>query len=769
MRTPVLIALAALGCGRAAPEPPPSTLQAAVERAADRYGVPRSLLLATAFVDSRFELHDTSLDGSHGLLHLIDRDDAPDALSLPRAARLSGLSADALRTDAYAGAQGGAALIRAEADAFFAEYKDLDERKLGDWWQLVMRLSGSRDARVADSYAAQVYRVLRDGFALQLADGSVARLAPQDYDSSGRAVWGAIEQDLSGEYCPNGACVAFVPASTSNYTGGRGPGISMVVIHDMEGSYSGSISWFQNPSAQASAHYMVRSSDGDITQMIHHGDVAWHAGNWTINTQSIGIEHEGYAHTGAQWYTEAMYRSSAALTRWLCDTFHIPKDRSHIIGHYEVPDPNHAGWFGGSGHHHDPCDSWNGNPTWHNNVACYWDWNHYMDLVTGGGPAATGSIAGFVGDACCGIAAGSRKPLAGAAVVLKNTSYTTTTGADGMYGFTVPPGSYTPVASASGFDPGDHSSLGSGYSPSVTVTSGGTIYGSIVLHPTQPVATPPTVTIASPADGAALSQSPAQVRGTVSDPAINTVKINGQDFPASNGAYSGTVALAQGANTITVTASNAGGTGTAVTHVSFAPPQTGVQGKITGPSGAVAGAGVTLTPGNAHTVSGADGSYEVQAPAGSYTLAVDAAGFNPLSQAATVPADRLLIADLALTPLSEPGTPHIRIDSPADGVTVDTDSVVVGGVAEVPGLTSLTVNGEQIDVDGQGGFSVVVSLHLGPNEIAVHADSMGGRSADARVGVEYAPVALGRSGCQSVPPGALGLLGLALWMRRRWR
>ena len=80
-----------------------------------------------------------------------------------------------------------------------------------------------------------------------------------------------------------------------------------------------------------------------------------------------------------------MYRSSSALTRWLCDTLHIPKDRVHIIGHYEIPDPDNAGWFGGAGHHHDPCDSWNGTPTWHNNTACYWDWTHYMALVTGGG------------------------------------------------------------------------------------------------------------------------------------------------------------------------------------------------------------------------------------------------------------------------------------------------------------------------------------------------------------------------------------------------
>src|SRR5258708_30795649 len=97
-----------------------------------------------------------------------------------------------------------------------------------------------------------------------------------------------------------------------------------LVIHDMEGSYSGSIAWFQNPSAQASAHYCIRSPDGEITQQVHDGDTAWHAGNWDTNQHAIGIEHEAYAHTGSQRCTEAMYKSSAALVRSLADPFHIP-------------------------------------------------------------------------------------------------------------------------------------------------------------------------------------------------------------------------------------------------------------------------------------------------------------------------------------------------------------------------------------------------------------------------------------------------------------
>ena len=44
------------------------------------------------------------------------------------------------------------------------------------------------------------------------------------------------------------------PAASSNYTVGReGSPVQYVVIHTMQGSYAGSISWFRNPSARVSA------------------------------------------------------------------------------------------------------------------------------------------------------------------------------------------------------------------------------------------------------------------------------------------------------------------------------------------------------------------------------------------------------------------------------------------------------------------------------------------------------------------------------------
>src|SRR5690625_490482 len=103
---------------------------------------------------------------------------------------------------------------------------------------------------------------------------------------------------------------------------------------------------------------MLRSSDGDVTQMVRDKDVAWHAGNW--NNRSIGLEHEGWV-DDPSWYTTAMYESSAALSRHICDEYGLPKNRTTIVGHHEVPGATHT----------DP--------------GPHWDWNHYLNLVNEGG------------------------------------------------------------------------------------------------------------------------------------------------------------------------------------------------------------------------------------------------------------------------------------------------------------------------------------------------------------------------------------------------
>jgi N-acetyl-anhydromuramyl-L-alanine amidase AmpD len=121
----------------------------------------------------------------------------------------------------------------------------------------------------------------------------------------------AFRAPMSADYAP----ALWNPAASCNYSSRSGTAISAVTIHTVQGSYAGCISWFQNCAASVSAHYVARSSDGQITQMVLESQKGWHVG--THNPYTIGIEHEGYIST-ASWYTTAMYNGSAALVRDIC-------------------------------------------------------------------------------------------------------------------------------------------------------------------------------------------------------------------------------------------------------------------------------------------------------------------------------------------------------------------------------------------------------------------------------------------------------------------
>jgi N-acetyl-anhydromuramyl-L-alanine amidase AmpD len=140
--------------------------------------------------------------------------------------------------------------------------------------------------------------------------------------------------------------------------------INAIVIHDTEGRFIGSVRFLQRARTQGSAHFVV-SRRGQIVQLVPVTDVAWHSGNSWWNLHSIGIEHEGWA--GRRAYTESEYHASAKLVAYLARRWSVPIDREHIIGHNEVPNPFHPGWFGGADGHTDP--------------GMYWNWRHYMNLV----------------------------------------------------------------------------------------------------------------------------------------------------------------------------------------------------------------------------------------------------------------------------------------------------------------------------------------------------------------------------------------------------
>jgi N-acetyl-anhydromuramyl-L-alanine amidase AmpD len=169
------------------------------------------------------------------------------------------------------------------------------------------------------------------------------------------------------------------PAASCNYSS-RTVGISHVAIHTTQGSYASSISWFQNCASSVSAHYVIRSSDGQITQMVTEANKAWHIGN--SNGYTVGIEHEGYISDPGSWYTSAMYNASAALTR-------------DILASRGLAQKVYDGSSGWSAVPADSLYNTKGHVNYagqtHTDPGSGWDWPRYKSLVANGSTGGGGS------------------------------------------------------------------------------------------------------------------------------------------------------------------------------------------------------------------------------------------------------------------------------------------------------------------------------------------------------------------------------------------
>lgn len=828
-----LVLLAACGVDQPAAPPAvaaqPAPLDAAFEAAAREYQVPVGVLKAIGWVETRLSTRADleSASGGVGVMQLARRGDVD---TLAEAAKRIGVTEGRLRVDPAANIRGAAAVLRARFDRGLASEPGLDAREPGDWFTAVSHYPGFDSATAAAEYASDVFLALETGFTSQAPLASSWRLhAP--------AI--AARRDALKEYPGAAAWVA-----SPHYSSGRSS-YEFVLIHTMQGSYAGTKSWFQNPSSNVSSHYIVRSSDGEITQMVEHGDTAWHA--QCYNGRSIGIEHEGYISDPSRWYTDAMYAESAKLTRWICDRHGIPKTRAHVIGHVEVPSSCNTGG------HTDPGSGWN--------------WTKYMSLVTGSAPTTgTGVLIGAIYTG-----GNTANRVSGATVTVG--SQTVTTGSDGLYQFTLSPGSYTATVTKAGFgsasvtrtvtagaqtwgsmeinastatgtlrgkifaynaaDPADMSvaiagatvtSNGqsqttgsdgaylftfppgtytvqvakSGYASNNvtrTVTAGTTIWGSVGLSGSSGADTQaPQVAISFPTNDASLDLGRIDLRGTASDnaDALSSVKValNGgaaSDVAVSNGAFVVEVQLVPGRNTLEVSATDgAGNTGRATAAVTFNAGVAGFVHRAGDESARVEGASVELREPASGTVvstvtSDASGAYfaPVMTVPADYLVVVKKVGFLTASETVTVPADARLSLNVGLTEGQDMAAEaSVSFVEPADGATINTDSVTVYGVVKGFDVASVTINGVTAELLGAGGFSASVPLVEGDNELTAVATGVTGQTVSGALhltrklvmGNHFAGDAKGGCGGCSTGGGLEALLALALtWTLRRRR
>ena len=415
----------------------------AFSEAARQSDVPRDLLVAIAYSQSRLDDRGGELaeDGSAGVMGLPESP-LQDGPSLSHAAELIGQSPADVALDSRLNILAAAAELRFHGDQW-EEETGLELNDVADWAEIVGWYAGGEDAGMQRSYTREVISWIESGLVAETPNGEVIAIEPREIDApwlNFKPVAGA-----GGDYSGN---ANFVKAHSSNYTNqSRGASdIDMIVVHTAQGSYSGTAYWFADSRANASAHYVIRSSDGEVTQMVYEEDKAWHGGHGTTNSRSVGIELEGYIEKPSTYYTDAMYSSLATLIVDISKRQGVTLDRDHIIGHNEVPGCSYTGG-GGASCHTDPGSGF--------------DWDKLMSKVntisggsssgsggaSSGSTTGTGTLLGFVRENSIY----SGNGISGATVTT-STGLSTTTDSNGLYKFEgVSAGYLTLSVSASGY------------------------------------------------------------------------------------------------------------------------------------------------------------------------------------------------------------------------------------------------------------------------------------------------------------------------------
>ena len=306
----------------------------------------------------------TAMPRAYGMMGLVKDGKGCFRENLKRVSELSGFAENAILEDP-------AVNVLAYAKAFekLARQMDIRSKSAEAYMPVIQALSelpmnGKKDELPMKMMLYSVYDYL---------GADLPTLFGEDYEVlSGANV--SVSKDT--DY-PN---AIWIPAPECNFEE-RTKEVSAVVIHYTEGSYAGCISWFQNCESSVSAHYVIRSSDGQVTQMVREKDKAWHARS--ANGYTIGVEHEAYGDI-ISFFTEAMYASSADLMRSICSryetidglrTFYrdtLDNGMALNTGLHDLGGENACVKI--RGHQHYPDQS-------HTDPGPYWNWNYYYKLI----------------------------------------------------------------------------------------------------------------------------------------------------------------------------------------------------------------------------------------------------------------------------------------------------------------------------------------------------------------------------------------------------
>ncbi|MFE8600597.1 golvesin C-terminal-like domain-containing protein [Archangium violaceum] len=320
----------------------PYPLDAAFAKAGADFGVPADLLKAISYTETRWEMvqgHEefAGMPAAYGLMALRGE-------KLSEGARLAGVSEEAVRTQPEANIRAAAALLSS-----YANELKVDRADVGAWATAAAKLSGIENTEAQAQYIHQgVYDIMRKGAVAQTPAGELA-VSLMPGKAQAKFPSSDVVRSMSADYGPA------IFRSSPNYNARpSGTDISMVVIHTCEGGYSGCWSWLTNPSAGASAHYVVNESGSEITQLVTEANRAWHVAasyscslNGSVmcglngvstNNFSVGIEHGGYASQTS--FPAGQIDASAKLTCDITKSQGIVRDSYHIVAHGRLQPAN---------------------------------------------------------------------------------------------------------------------------------------------------------------------------------------------------------------------------------------------------------------------------------------------------------------------------------------------------------------------------------------------------------------------------------------------
>lgn len=120
-----------------------------------------------------------------------------------------------------------------------------------------------------------------------------------------------------------------------HYTPGRaGHTVEMVVMHHNAGILTVEDCYRTWLTREASAHFQVETN-GRVGQLVKLSDTAWHAGDWNINTRSIGIEVANCGGAAEGWpVSETAVVTAARLTASICAFFRLGEPKSGVNVRY---------------------------------------------------------------------------------------------------------------------------------------------------------------------------------------------------------------------------------------------------------------------------------------------------------------------------------------------------------------------------------------------------------------------------------------------------